>query len=138
MAIRISSNRQQCLHSVTEAVDLGISLTSQLSWNSHTQKVVNKANRIVGFLKRNVGPGNKWLFSRLYKALVFHFLEHAVPLWSPHLQKNIDALERVQGRASKYAVRLAFRDNSYEERLKIFDWCSLQPRRSYLFLFGML
>ena len=57
------------------------------------QKVVNKANKIVGFLKRNVGPGNKEVFSRLYKALVIPILEYAVPLWSPCLQKNIDALE---------------------------------------------
>ena len=48
-----------------------------------------------------LGPGNKEVFSRLYKALVIPILEYAVPLWSPYLQKNIDALERVQRRASK-------------------------------------
>ena len=69
------------LHAVTETVDLGVSLSSNLSWNIQTQKVVNKANKIVRFLKRNVGAGNKVS------------LEYAVPLWSPHLQKNIDALE---------------------------------------------
>ena len=79
----------------------GVSLTSNLSWNTQTQKVVNKANKIVGFLKRNVGPGNKEVFSRLYKALVIPILEYAVPLLSPHLQKNIDALEWVQRRALK-------------------------------------
>ena len=89
------------LQSVTETVDLGVSLTSNLSWNTQTQKVVNKANKIVGFLKRNVGPGNKEVFSRLYKALVIPILEYAVPLLSPHLQKNIDALEWVQRRALK-------------------------------------
>ena len=71
----------------------GCALQSNLSWNTQTQKVVNKANKIVGLLKRNVGPGNKEVFSRLYKALVIPILEYAVPLWSPHLQKNIDALE---------------------------------------------
>ena len=83
---------------------LGVSLTSNLSWNTQTQKVVNKANKIVSFLKRNVGAGNKEVFSRLYTALVIPILEYAVPLWSPYLQKNIDALERVQRRASKYAL----------------------------------
>ena len=58
------------LQSVTETVDLGVSLTSNLSWNTQTQKVVNKANEIVGFLKRNVGPLNKEDFARLHKALV--------------------------------------------------------------------
>ena len=102
------------LQSVTETVDLGVSLTSNLSWNTQTQKVVNKANKIVGFLKRNVGPGNKEVFSRLYKALVIPILEYAVPLWSPYLQKNIDALERVQRRASKHSVPMSSRDSPYE------------------------
>ena len=69
------------LQSVSETVDLGVSLTSNLSWNIQTQTVMNKANKIVGFLKRNVGPGNKEVFSRhQYKALVIPILEYAVPL----------------------------------------------------------
>ena len=102
------------LQSVTETVDLGVSLTSNLSQNTQTQKVVNKANKIVSFLKRNVGAGNKEVFSRLYKALVIPILEYAVPLWSPYLQKNIDALERVQRRASKYALPMSSRESPYE------------------------
>ena len=122
------------LQSVSEMVDLGVSLTSNLSWNTQTHNVVNKANKIVGFLKRNVGPGNKEVFSRLYKALVIPILEYAVPLWSPYLQKNIDALERVQRRASKYALPISSGDSPYEERLTMLGWSSLQSRRSYLSL----
>ena len=85
------------------------------------------------FLKRNVGPGNKEVFSRLYKALVIPILEYAVPLWSPYLQKNIDALERVQRRTSKYALPMSSRDSPYDERLAMLGWSSLQSRRSYLF-----
>ena len=47
---------------------------------------MDKANNIVGFLKRKVGPGNKEIFSRMYKALLIPILEYAVPLWSPYLQ----------------------------------------------------
>ena len=91
---------------------------------------------MLGFLKRNVGPGNKEVFSRLYKALVIPILEYAVPLWSPYLQKNIDALERVQRRASKYALPMSSRDSPYEERLRVamLGWSGLQSRRSYLSL----
>ena len=73
------------LQFVTETIDLGVSLSSNLFWNTQTQKVVNKANKIVGFLKRNVGAGNKEVFSRLYKALVIPTLEYAGPLWSTYL-----------------------------------------------------
>ena len=76
------------LQSVSETVDLGVSLTSNLSWNTKIQTVVNKANKIVGFFERNVGPGNKEVFSCLYKVLVIPIPEYAVPLWSPYLQKS--------------------------------------------------
>lgn len=59
-------------------------------------------------------------------------IEYAVPLWSPQLQKKIDALERVQRRASKYALPMSFRDSPYDERLAMLGWSSLQSRRSYL------
>ena len=70
-------------------------------------------------------------YKRYYKckALVIPILEYAVPLWSPYLQKNFDALERVQRRAS-----MSSRDSPYEERLTMFGWSSLQSRRSYLSL----
>ena len=126
-----------CKHlqaTITVINSRGTNLTSNLSWNTQTQKVVNKANKIVGFLKKNVGPGNKEVFSRLYKALVIPILEYAVPLWSPYLQKNIDALERVQRRASKYALPMSSRDSPYGERLAMLGWSSLQSRRSYLSL----
>ena len=86
----------------------------------------------MGLLKRNVGPGNKEVVSRQYKASVILILEYAVPLWSPYLQKNIDALERVQRRASKYALPMSSRDSPYEERLRVvmLGWSSLQSRRS--------
>lgn len=115
---------------VTQTVNLGVSLSSNLSWNTHTQKVVNKANKIVGFLKGNVGVGNKEVFSRLYKTLVIPILEYAIPLRSPYLQKNVDALGRVQRRASKYTLPMSSRDSPYEERLAMFKWSSLQSRRS--------
>ena len=57
------------LQSVIETVDLGVLLTLNLSLNTQTQNVINKAKQIVGFLKRNVGLANKEVFSRLYKAL---------------------------------------------------------------------
>ena len=69
-------------------------------------------------LKGMLGPGNKEVFSRLYKALVIPILEYAVPLLSPYLQMNIDVLERVQRRASKYALPMSSRDSPNEERLQ--------------------
>lgn len=69
------------------------------------KKVVNKANtEIAGFRKWNVRPGNKEVFSHLYKALVIPILEYAVPLFSPYNNSkkniNIAVLKRFKRRAS--------------------------------------
>ena len=68
------------------------------------------------------------------RVTVIRILEYAVPLWSPYLKKNIDALERVQPRASNYSLPMSSRDSSYEDRLAMLGWSSLQSRRSYLSL----
>ena len=63
------------------------------------------------------------------------------PFWNmlslsghPQLEKNIDALDRVQRKASKYALPMSSRDSPCEERLAMLGWSSLQSRRSYLSL----
>ena len=90
---------------------------------------MNKANKIVGFLKRNVGPGNKEVFSRLYKALVIPILEYAVPLWSPYLEKNIDAFERVQHRT----LLISSKDSQYEKKIDN-AWVVPSPIKEVLFI----
>jgi hypothetical protein len=89
------------LKTVDVTKDLGVNITSKLSWSFHVSKCVNIANQVLGFLKRTVGPKNDRLFSKLYKSLVRLILEYCVPVWSPHLKKDISALEKVQRRASK-------------------------------------
>ena len=51
--------------------DLGVSVTSDLSWNSHINTLVSKCNRMMGMIKRSVGykaPINvtSYLYSRLH------------------------------------------------------------------------
>ena len=62
---KLSGCTLQSITTITETVGLGVSLTYNLAWNTQTQKVVNKANKTVGFLERNVGSDNKEVFSRL-------------------------------------------------------------------------
>ena len=131
------------LQSVTETVDLGVSLTSNLTWNTQTQKVVNKANKIVSFLKRNVGAGNKEVFSRLYKALVIPHSGICCPfLASPQTSFGV-RLSRIQcvtnepqrtsaGRLVPFwspylqknidALPMSCRESPYEERLTMLRW----------------
>ena len=83
-ACRISTE----LKSVNSCKDLGVYVSRDLSWSNHVDASVNKANKVVGLLKRTVGSKNREIFSMLYKSLVRPILEYACPVsWSPYLVK---------------------------------------------------
>ena len=53
------------LKAVSEVKDLGIYITSNLSRSMQANKCANKANSVLGFIRRAVGPKNPELFSKL-------------------------------------------------------------------------
>ena len=57
------------LKTVSEVKDLGIYITSNLSWIIQANKCANKANSVFGFVRRTVGPKDPELFSKLYMSL---------------------------------------------------------------------
>ena len=44
---------------------------------------VNKANKVLGSIKRSVGTANSNVFSMLYEYLVRPVLEYEAPVWCP-------------------------------------------------------
>ena len=118
------------LNTVSETKDLGIYITSNLSWSLPATKCANKANSVLGFVRRTIGPKNPDLFSKLYKSLLRPILEYSSPVWLPHLKKDIATLEKVQRRASRFALGTAANDMSYEDRLKRLKWPTLEKRRT--------
>ena len=119
------------LKAVSEVKDLGIYITSNLSWSMQATKCANKANSALGFIKRTVGPKNPQLFSKLYKSLVRPILEYCSPVWCPHLKKDLNTLEKVQRRVSKCALGNIGQDMPYEERLNLLKWPTLEQRRLF-------
>ena len=75
--------------------DLGITISSDLSWSEHVNVTVNKANKLLGLVYRAEGSSNSGTFSTLYKSLVRPILEYAAAVWNPYLVKDVLALERV-------------------------------------------
>ena len=63
-----------------------------------------------------------------------HVLEYAAPVWSPYLVKDVKALERVQRRASRIALKQKRGEMPYNERCKLLKWDTLEKRRKFLSL----
>ena len=63
----------------------------------------------------------------IYKAFVRPILEYSSEVWCPFLVKDIEILEKVQRRFTRFLP--AFRDLPYENRLSIFNLRTLHARR---------
>ena len=67
----------QVLESTDSAKYLGINISKTLKWNYHINEITNKANRTLGFVKRNVKTRNEAVKELAYKTLVRPQVEYA-------------------------------------------------------------
>ncbi len=115
------------LESVHCVKDLGVSVASSLKFSQQCKNATDKANRMLGFINRNISFKTKDVILPLYTSLVRPHLEYAVQFWAPHHAKDIAKLEAVQRRATKMIASL--RNKPYEERLARLNLFSLEKRR---------
>ena len=116
------------LDHVFEETDLGVTIDSNLKFEEHISKKVNKANSIVGLIRRSFAHLDGELFKKLYTTFVRPHLEYAQSVWSPSSQKLIDMLENVQKRATKMVN--GFGSLEYHERLRRLDLPTLVYRQA--------
>ena len=110
-----------------EEKDLGVIITNDLKPSKQCIEAEKKAQKILGYIKRQFTTRKKETILTLYNALVRPHLEYAVQFWSPSLRKDIERLEKVQARATKLIPSI--RHMSYERRLKQLNLYSLEKRR---------
>ena len=116
------------LKDVDNVKDLGIIVDSELKFGQHMSVKINKANSIMGTIKRTFKHLDVETFKLLYCSQVRSQLEYGNQFWCPYLKKDIKLVESVQRRATKCVRNL--KDLSYRERLQHLKLPSLSYRRS--------
>ena len=117
---------------------LGVHLSNNLSWNNHINTTVNKANSILGLLKRNLWNCSTQTKDIAYKTLVRPRLEYCCSVWDPHQKRHQDILEKTQRRAARFVSNKYQRTSSVTDMLGKLKWDTLQDRRTnsrLIFLF---
>jgi hypothetical protein len=107
--------------------DIGVFVDENLSFNKHIQNQVNKANSIMGLIRRTYTYLDEQSFKYLFQALVRPHIEYAEAVWSPFKVGDIEKIENVQRRATKQVPTL--KNMEYNERLKKLKMPTLKYRR---------
>ena len=107
--------------------DIGVTIDSKLEFEDHIIEKVNKANSILGVIRRSFEYLDKDTLVMLFKSLVRPHLEYANQIWAPYKKKHLDIIENVQRRATRLIPGMT--DLSYEQRLRVLKLPSLTYRR---------
>jgi len=116
-----------CIESSPGERDLGVTVTEDLSFDTHIANAIKTANKLLGMISRTYDDKSKKNIIQLYKSLVRPHLEYATQIWRPYKQTQINSIEKVQQRATRMITGLG--QDPYKVRLQKCNLLSLEMRR---------
>ena len=118
------------LENVENIKYLGVTSTSDLRWNTHVSNVCTKANRTLGFLRRNLYSCPQEVKEAAYKGLACPVLDYGSSVWDPPGVVLQEKLESVQKRAARFVTgNYSYQTGSMTGILGQLKWESLKKRR---------
>ena len=121
------------LNRVQEVKDLGVTIASNLTYDTHLRNIRGKAHRLLGLLRRNcLNTFSKRTNKILYVSLVRPQLEYASVVWSPYHVTKVNIIESVQKRFFKllcFHSKINYNDFNYSALCTAFNLFSLVSRR---------
>ena len=109
---------------------LGVEITKDMNWAYHINQISNKANKVLGLLRRNLHSCSKPIKEVAYKTLVRSKLEYAAAVWDPYHIKHKRSLEKIQRRAARFVLNDYNKKSSVTQMLSDLHWESLETRRT--------
>ena len=100
---------------------LGVNISDDLTWRDHIKKTASKANRTVGFLRRNMRDCSKRVRNAAYVSLARPVVEYACAAWDPHTTEDINRLDQMQRRSGRFVC------NNYRQNTRLRDTNNKRP-----------
>lgn len=117
------------LEVVNEYKYLGVTITSNFTWNKHIQNITSSAMRRLWLLRHRLQHCTSRTKTVAYATLVRPLLEYADVGWDPHTKTDSAMLERVQKKALRFIHNAYSRRTSVTELRRRSDLPTLESHR---------
>ena len=85
--------------------DPGVFIAGDLSWSVHYDHICSRAYKMLGLLRRVFCRANTIIAKKhLFNVLVKSQISYCSEIWHPYLLKDIQTLENIQRRATKFIL----------------------------------
>ena len=111
----------------TELKDLGIQMSSDLTFGKHISKITTSCRKLAGWVMRTFKTRSATVLVTIWKSLLQSRLDYCSQLWSPYTASDINKIEDVQ---RKFIAKIEGMQNlNYRQRLQTLKMYSQERRR---------